>query len=272
MQPVSCYERLRLQNIERNQLFLKNLGLETNVSTIAEGKQSKAKRKIETIEDSFDARRSHRIANIPALTSYKEVGSFFQNSIVWNLCKTICKHIFYLQVNDEPSLTSRYTGKGVLNKGTGRAANPKSRQEPPPDSSRMMDANLDYFFGATDQECRKDRINSSANKSSLGETIDAYGKAAVMAAANNGIQPRFSKYSGVCEWRNCVFLWVNIMKAACKGGYNNTFNEKGRFMTWFGGSKMSEGKLLHTFIWAVYCDSLSFHVISRSWSFTSKSF
>jgi hypothetical protein len=24
-------------------------------------------------------------------------------------------------------------------------------------------------------------------------------------------------------------------------GYNNTFNEEGRFMTWFGGSKMTEG-------------------------------
>lgn len=82
MQSVSCYERLRLQNIERNQLFLKNLGLETTVSTIAERKQSKAKRKIETIDDSFDTRRSHRIANIPALISYKEVGAFVQKSIV----------------------------------------------------------------------------------------------------------------------------------------------------------------------------------------------
>ena len=80
MQSVSCYERLRLQNIERNQLFLKNLGLESTVSAIPERKQSKTKRKIETFDDSFDARRSHRIANIPAVTSYREVDSFVQKA------------------------------------------------------------------------------------------------------------------------------------------------------------------------------------------------
>jgi hypothetical protein len=75
MQSVSCYERLRQQNIERNQLFLKNLGLETIVSAIPDRKQSKPKRKIETVDDSFDARRSHRIANIPPVTSYREVSA-----------------------------------------------------------------------------------------------------------------------------------------------------------------------------------------------------
>lgn len=140
-----------------------------------------------------------------------------------------------------PSLTVPNTGEDVIKKFTNRATNSRIQKEPPSDSSRMIDANLDCFFGGTDLGCVKHSSASSINKSTLGETIDAYGKAAVMAAANNGVQPRFSKYSGVCEWKNCVFLWVNIMKVACKGGYNNTFNEKGRFMTWFGGSKMSEG-------------------------------
>jgi hypothetical protein len=144
-------------------------------------------------------------------------------------------------VNDALSPNSPSTGESVLKKVTNRSAYSKTRQEPSSDSSRMIDANLEYFFGATNQDCGKYSSDSSMKKSTLGETIDAYGKAAVMAAANNGVQPRFSKYSGVCEWKNCVFLWVNIMKVACKGGYNNTFNEKGRFMTWFGGSKMSEG-------------------------------
>jgi hypothetical protein len=153
----------------------------------------------------------------------------------------IHNNTFHSQVNDAPSSNSANSGEGAVTKFTNRAANSKTRQEPPSDSSRMMDANLEYFFGATDQDCRKHSSDSSTKKSTLGKAIDAYGKAAVMAAANNGVQPRFSKYSGVCEWKNCVFLWVNIMKVACKGGYNNTFNEKGRFMTWFGGSKMSEG-------------------------------
>lgn len=129
-----------------------------------------------------------------------------------------------------------------MTKVTVRTPISKIRQQPPPDSSRMIDADLDYFFGESDMNSTKRYSDRPLDKYSLGETIDAYGKAAVMAAANNGTQPRFSKYSGVCEWKNCVFLWVNIMKESCKGGYNNTFNEKGRFMTWFGGSKMSEGK------------------------------
>lgn len=75
----------------------------------------------------------------------------------------------------------------------------------------------------------------------MGEPIALFGKAAVMAAANHGSAPKFSKYSGVCEWNNCVFLWVNVMKKV-GAGYGNTFNEEGRFMTWFGGSKMSSGQ------------------------------
>jgi hypothetical protein len=69
----------------------------------------------------------------------------------------------------------------------------------------------------------------------------------VMTLANGGIQPRFNKYSGVCEWNNCAFLWVNISKG---GGvnYNNQFNEKGRFITWFGGSKMAQDSGINIYI------------------------
>ena len=63
---------------------------------------------------------------------------------------------------------------------------------------------------------------------------DGYTKAAVMAElSETRALPRFSKYSGVVEWRNCVVLWVNV------GGkdYTNLFLEGGRRMTWFAGSK-----------------------------------
>lgn len=51
--------------------------------------------------------------------------------------------------------------------------------------------------------------------------------------------PKFNKYSGVAEWSNCMFLWVNI---AAKGGeYLNDFLDDGRFITWYGGSKMHKG-------------------------------
>lgn len=53
-------------------------------------------------------------------------------------------------------------------------------------------------------------------------------KGGVMAAAA-GAMPRFNRMSGIQEWRNCVFLFVNV------GGrdYDNVFLAEGRRMTWF---------------------------------------
>jgi hypothetical protein len=46
----------------------------------------------------------------------------------------------------------------------------------------------------------------------------------------------FNKYSGVQEWANCVFLWVNF--GAPNNQVDNEFYEEGRQVSWFGGSKM----------------------------------
>ena len=51
MQSISCYERLRLQNIERNQKFLKELGLEITIVTAPVLKPSRPKRKIDVEVD-----------------------------------------------------------------------------------------------------------------------------------------------------------------------------------------------------------------------------
>ena len=96
------------------------------------------------------------------------------------------------------------------------------RDPPAADSSRALNAQLDRLMGSEIGTFMADVPT---------------GKAAIMSVANGGKPPRFSKYSGVVEWNNCVFLWVNI---ASGGDYTNSFSEKGRFMTWFGGSKMTE--------------------------------
>ena len=72
MQTISCYEKLRLQNIERNQLFLRQLGLESIVA-VPDAKDSRPKRKLEVTEEPSDLRRSHRLASFPATTSFEEV-------------------------------------------------------------------------------------------------------------------------------------------------------------------------------------------------------
>jgi hypothetical protein len=93
-----------------------------------------------------------------------------------------------------------------------------------PDSSRALHANLSLFTGQDD----------------LGSKQSETGKLHVVLKANNGIAPRFSKYSGVLEWLNCTFLWVNLH---CKspGQYDNQFLDRGKEFVWFGGSRMTQG-------------------------------
>jgi hypothetical protein len=73
------------------------------------------------------------------------------------------------------------------------------------------------------------------------------GKATVMCLANNGTLPKFSKYSGVVQWNNSYFLWVNIFPSnvatSSSAVYENKFLESGQKMTWFGGSLMRPGWL-----------------------------
>ena len=47
----------------------------------------------------------------------------------------------------------------------------------------------------------------------------------------------FNKYSGVQEWQNCIFLWVNL-GAKGEGLVVNEFQDGGTKITWFGGSRM----------------------------------
>lgn len=53
-----------------------------------------------------------------------------------------------------------------------------------------------------------------------------------------GSRLSFNKYSGVQEWDNAIFLWVNL------GGKNNDvvneFLDRGKQITWFGGSRMHD--------------------------------
>ena len=72
---VSRYEKLRLENIERNQNFLKNLGIDTAKPEIIAIKSVRPKRKIEEEISYVDVRRSSRVANLTIAATYKEVNS-----------------------------------------------------------------------------------------------------------------------------------------------------------------------------------------------------
>ena len=81
----------------------------------------------------------------------------------------------------------------------------------------------------------------------LGRPLASTGKAAVMdtsatRAADRrqftGGQVSFNKYSGVQEWANCFYLWINF--GAPNNQVVNQFYDSGRQVVWFGGSAMHD--------------------------------
>lgn len=50
----------------------------------------------------------------------------------------------------------------------------------------------------------------------------------------------FNKYSGVLEWKNCAFLWVNLGRKRNNTTpvSDNEFMDGGRRITWYGGARM----------------------------------
>jgi len=213
--PVSEYERLRMDNIARNEQFMRSLGLDDlgSASRLQKRKPppgtSAAKKKNKSatsVNNQLPAaetvqRRSLRIADIPIQNYDLDAAGILDDDA------------------DDDDDDADSSGKGPK-----KSSKPRPPPAPPSaDSSRALNAEVDRFLGP--------EIGSLMSDVSTG-------KAAIMSIANGGRPPRFSKYSGVVEWKNCVFLWVNI---GGNGGYKNCFSEKGPslFMSWFGGSKMT---------------------------------
>jgi len=189
---ISDYERLRLENIERNRAFLDGIGISGARARItAEPITAKGLKRKKTLAQIPPERRSSRISSIELRPDYKEVTSA-------------------MDAAPRERVSARPRGP------------PQVDKLPAPDSSRSHEANLDAFLGE-----------------SLGsDSLAAPRKEDIMRLAS---QPRaavsFNKYSGVVEWRNAIFLWVNLIAGA---DYPNEFSESGRRLSWFGGSKMYE--------------------------------
>ena len=205
-------EKLRLQNIERNQQFLEQIGLSPPVKRETTASTRKPKRKVEPprLPPAEFLRRSNRVATLGTTISYKEQDLTSSRST---------SRFGTAAESDEAAADDNNDLPYPRSKKPSAPSGPR----PPPtaDSSRAIDCQLTMFL--TDDM--------------LGKPIESFGKAAVMTVGNNGSLPRFSKYSGVCEWRNCIFLWVNL---GMNSDYINTFRNDGRCITWYGGSKMHE--------------------------------
>ncbi|CAM9497969.1 unnamed protein product [Ectocarpus fasciculatus] len=75
----------------------------------------------------------------------------------------------------------------------------------PPNSSRNLECNIPMLM-----------------ERYLGRQFPSFGKAPVMELSTKTCPPKFSRMSGVTEWKNAVFLWVNVDGGT---GYTNLFEE-----------------------------------------------
>jgi hypothetical protein len=205
---ISSYEKIRLENIERNECYLRDLGFkDTNNSNGCNIIKTIKKRVRKEIEIEQPLRQSLRIAILTPI-KYKE-------SIIDNISKL--EHRGDIENKYKTIESNSKDDNDNINDNIEYNIQPRS--EPSPDMSRAISANIEHFLGKY-----------------LGIQIKEFGKAAIMSQSNSGLLPRFNKYSGVVEWKNCIFLWVNIGKDCSK--YPNQFSDEGRTISWFGGSKM----------------------------------
>ena len=267
MGDISEYEKIRLDNIARNESFLSGIGLPSQAMM---GKKKAAlrapKRRVERVHIEGE-RKSSRIRNAPAeyqQLSYAEdddddVDALFEpeeKKAKKRVSTREVKQYETKNVGRSSSQSSREVNCNYqifigcdaafshrrYNESTGRLTG----DSPPGDKGEYEEKNGNWVKVKGAGEEKRDKEMSLVSSSTSDETSNdncgrmmeevGFGKAAIMAASYFGTAPKFSKYSGVVEWKNCVYLWVNI--GVPGGDYSNSFSEKGKYITWFGGSKM----------------------------------
>eukprot|EP01038_Epipyxis_sp_PR26KG_P006304 gene6304-8683_t len=234
---LSVYEQYRIENIERNNAFLKSLGLPCVANSnypITKSKSNGKKKKSIFVENSCGGdynhlrRKSQRLQDKPEINYHITVES--------NRTKPTINGYELNNYDTIESAGMSLNGKflGELDKTQQQSAMTAVSDN---SSSRNMEANIEKFTNMLHYLCKP---------------IEEYGKAAVMLSSVQPLPvqtntdtkiefkyniPKFNKYSGVTEWKNAVYLWVNI---GGKEGYHNAFTGDGRYMMWFGGSKMNK--------------------------------
>mmetsp|Transcript_10631 Transcript_10631/g.17892 ORF Transcript_10631/g.17892 Transcript_10631/m.17892 type:complete len:383 (+) Transcript_10631:63-1211(+) len=228
---ISDYERVRLDNIQRNESFLRNIGITPRgPSTSREHASTRRVRQKRSHDTSSNGslevgtRRSNRVSQLP-LVNYKDEADFRS---------TASKDTRERDIIDKDIAVGTSTGaKQQLIKYEKQEKNNYASE-----FAKDIDANLSRFLPLFDATTSSSILKQEYHP--LCVPVADYAKSAVMQMSVPSDFPsnrevRFSKYTGVAEWRNCCYLWVNIGGTS---GYRNAFSEQGRHMMWYGGSRM----------------------------------
>ncbi|KAL3931710.1 MAG: hypothetical protein SGBAC_011180, partial [Bacillariaceae sp.] len=232
----NSYMALRAAKIARNEAQLKKLGLVKTISPspIAMGSNVKrSKRPIpkrRPLPPPAMLRRSNRISNKP---DYKE------KALPRDRTAT-------LQSLPDPVMVTK-NNKNIRNNNKRRrtttASPTTARAAPAPpaaNSVRSIDLNIEQLILG----------NNDDGGGLLGQQMEQTGKEFVIyqtfdKAASPEDKDRlqetrlsFNKYCGVQEWRNAMFLWVNLGNK--DNPVVNDFLNDSKQITWFGGSRMHD--------------------------------
>jgi hypothetical protein len=227
------YMALRAAKIARNQARLKELGLytfqkaKTRTTTRSNTKHSTPI--ISAIVTPI--RRSSRISGQPIKANYMEVSNTLLNDTK-RYQRGTKRSLTVHDDDDDADERIHDVDKQLKNK---IISSKKSSSSSEPAANSVRSISLD---------------TSKLVLKFLGKPIETFGKDFVIqntfreAAYPEDIQRlqgasrlSFNKYCGVQEWKNAIYLWINL------GGQNslvNDFSSNGRRVSWFGGSKMRE--------------------------------
>lgn len=206
---ISEYERRRLDNIDKNNQYLIDIGLESSTNKRSAAKPLRSKKR-------------DPIAVVPTRRSSRNEGKTvnYQDPVV-NFPSKRSRIHSDSEEERKPSILS-IKGEFIVPDGMQYDAPIVQSSSGSSNSSSQLNADISLFLAQY-----------------LCLPVKEYGKAAVMTMANYNSMPKFSKYSGVVEWKNAIFLWVNI---GGQTGYHNNFSENGKNMMWYGGSRMHAGR------------------------------
>ena len=216
------YERRREERIARNRAVLERLiasdpahaalhaATSKTTSRATPRVDSKLKKKTARRVDASDLRRSGRVRKLPA-----PVYTTFDVDDDLGDANATRKRV-------------KMSETAAARKPSGTAAAARKSSAPPSANSlRALDARLwDVYVNYLGLP-----ISPPPNDGGL--------KAAVVRALSPVANPKFSKMSGIQEWKNCVALYVNV---GDKHGntYDNVFTRAGSRISWFAQPRQDE--------------------------------
>ena len=207
------FERQREARIERNKAILQRLIASNPAHDALHAERTTPTkshvRRPKQPTNEADLRRSGRVRRLPApvYTTFDVNDDLGDNVLARKRAKTI-----------KPS--SNVTRK--------KSPSSSVREAPSANSLRALNANLwDVYTNYLGQPISPPESDRGALK------------AAVVHAMSPVSSPKFSKMSGIQEWRNCVALYVNV---GDKHGnaYDNVFTRAGSRITWFAQPRQDE--------------------------------